>query len=40
VPVQAYPPDKERAARLGTLYVLLAAALVGGLLATRHSGML
>jgi Zn-dependent protease len=40
VPVQAYAPDKERAARLATLYVLLAAALVGGLLATRHSGML
>jgi Zn-dependent protease len=40
VPVQAYAPDKARAARLGTLYVLLAAALVGGLLATRHSGML
>jgi Zn-dependent protease len=40
IPVQAYAPDKERAVRLGTLYVLLAAALVGGLLATRHSGML
>jgi Zn-dependent protease len=40
VPVQAYAPDRESAARLATLYVLLAAALVGGLLATRHSGML
>jgi Zn-dependent protease len=40
VPVQAYAPDRERAARLATLYVLLAAALVGGMLATRHSGML
>jgi Zn-dependent protease len=40
VPVQAYAPDRERAARLAMLYVLLAAALVGGLLATRHSGML
>jgi hypothetical protein len=40
VPVQAYAPDKEGAARLAMLYVLLAAALVGGLLATRHSGML
>jgi Zn-dependent protease len=40
VPVQAYAPDRERAGRLATLYVLLAAALVGGLLATRHSGML
>jgi Zn-dependent protease len=40
VPVQAFAPDREGAARLGTAYVLLAAALVGGLLATRHSGML
>jgi Zn-dependent protease len=40
IPVQAYAPDKERAVRLGTLYVVLAAALIGGLLATRHSGML
>ena len=40
VPVQAYAPERERAARLATLYVLLAAALVGGMLATRHSGML
>jgi Zn-dependent protease len=40
VPVQAYAPDRERAMQLATAYVLLAAALVGGLLATRHSGML
>jgi Zn-dependent protease len=40
VPVQAYAPDRERAARLGIVYALLAAALIGGLLATRHSGML
>jgi Zn-dependent protease len=40
VPVQAYAPDRQRATRLAMLYVLLAAALVGGLLATRHSGML
>jgi Zn-dependent protease len=40
VPMEALPPDRRRAVILGTLYVLLAAALVGGLLATRHSGML
>ena len=40
VPIQAFAPDRAQAARLATLYVLLAAALVGGLLATRHSGML
>jgi Zn-dependent protease len=40
VPMEALPPDRKRAVILGTLYVLLAAALVGGLLATRHSGML
>ena len=40
VPVEALPPDREHAVLIGTLYFLLAAALVGGLLATRHSGML
>ncbi len=40
VPVEALPPDREHAVLIGTLYVLLAAALVGGMLATRHSGML
>jgi Zn-dependent protease len=40
VPIQAFAPDRERAALVATLYVLLAAALVGGLLATRHSGMI
>jgi hypothetical protein len=33
-------PDREHAMLIGTLYVLLAAALIGALLATRHSGML
>jgi Zn-dependent protease len=40
VPVEALAPDKEHAALVATLYVLLAAALVGALLATHHSGML
>jgi Zn-dependent protease len=40
VPVEALAPDRERAATVAILYVLLAAALVGALLATRHSGMI
>jgi len=40
VPVEALAPERERAVLVATLYVLLAAALVGGLLATRHSGTL
>ena len=40
VPVEAMPPDREHANLVLILYVLLAAGLVGGLLATRHSGML
>ena len=40
VPVEAVPPDPEHANLITFLYVLLGAALVGGLLATRHSGML
>ena len=40
IPVEAMPPDREHANLITFLYVLLAAALVGGLLATRHSGML
>ena len=40
VPVEAVPPDPEHANLITVLYVLLAAALVAGLLATRHSGML
>jgi len=40
VPVEAVPPDREHATLVTVLYVLLAAGLIGGLLATRHSGML
>jgi Zn-dependent protease len=40
VPMEALPPDRDHAVLVGTLYVLLAAALVGAMLATRHSGML
>jgi Zn-dependent protease len=40
VPVEAMPPDREHANLITALYVLLAAGLVGGLLATRHSGMI
>jgi Zn-dependent protease len=40
VPVEALPPDREHAVLVATLYFLLAAFLLGGLLATRHSGML
>jgi Zn-dependent protease len=40
IPVEAVPPDREHANLITALYVLLAAALVAGLLATRHSGML
>ena len=40
IPVEAVPPDLEHANLITFLYVLLGAALVGGLLATRHSGML
>lgn len=40
IPVEAVPPDREHANLVTFLYVLLAAALLGGLLATRHSGML
>ncbi len=40
VPVEALPPDRRRAALVLAAYLLLAAGLVGGLLATRHSGML
>jgi Zn-dependent protease len=40
VPVEALPPDREHAAFIATLYFLLATLLLGGLLATRHSGML
>jgi Zn-dependent protease len=40
VPMEAVPPDREHTTLIATLYALLAAALVGCLLATRHSGML
>jgi Zn-dependent protease len=40
VPVEASAPERERAVLIAALYVLLAAALVGALLATRHSGRL
>jgi Zn-dependent protease len=40
VPVEAMPPDREHATLLAVLYGLVAALLVGALLATRHSGML
>lgn len=38
VPVEAMHPEPERAWTIGFLYVLLAAAVVGGLLATNHGG--
>jgi membrane-associated protease RseP (regulator of RpoE activity) len=38
VPVEAVQPDGERARAIGFLYVLLAAAIVVGLLATKHGG--
>jgi len=40
VPMEALAPDRRRAAVLATLYAMLAGLLVGGMLATRHSGML
>jgi len=40
VPVEAHAPERTRAVQIATLYGLLGAALVGCLLATRHSGMI
>ena len=40
VPMEALGPDRGRAALILTLYALLAVGLVGGMLATRHGGML
>jgi membrane-associated protease RseP (regulator of RpoE activity) len=40
VPMEALAPDRSRAMLIFIFYALLAAALVGGMLATRHSGML
>jgi hypothetical protein len=38
VPVQAFAPDRARATLIGVLYLGLAALLVGGMLATKHTG--
>jgi Zn-dependent protease len=40
VPVEAVPPDPEHASLVTWLYLLLAAVLIAGWLATRHSGAL
>jgi len=40
VPVEALPPERERAVLIALLYGLLAAALVLGLLATKSNGVL
>ncbi len=40
IPVEAHAPERTRAVQIALLYGLLGAALVGCLLATRHSGML
>ncbi len=40
IPVEAVPPDREHANLITVLYVLLSAALVAGLLATKQTGML
>ncbi len=40
VPVEALPGDRRRAALMTALYVLLAAAIVGGMLATKQNGTL
>jgi membrane-associated protease RseP (regulator of RpoE activity) len=40
VPVEALPPDRTRALLIGSLYALLALALVLGLLATKTNGAL
>jgi len=40
VPMEALAPDRGRATLILIFYALLAAALVGGMLATRRSGML
>jgi len=38
IPVEAVPPDPEHATLVTWLYLLLAAGLLAGWLATRHSG--
>ena len=40
IPVEALPPDREHATLITAMYIVLAAALVAGWLATRHSGAL
>jgi Zn-dependent protease len=40
VPMQAFAPDRTRALQLAGLYVLLAGAIVIGMLATKPNGML
>ena len=40
VPVQAFAPDRTRALTIAAMYFGLATLLVGGMLATRHGGML
>jgi Zn-dependent protease len=40
IPIEAVGPDREHAKLIAVLYGVVGAALVGGLLATRHSGML
>jgi hypothetical protein len=40
VPMEALAPDRARALAIGGVYVLLAAALVLGMLATRPNGAL
>ncbi len=40
VPVQAFAPDRTRALMIAAMYFTLATLLVGGMLATRHGGML
>ena len=38
VPVEAVHPDRERARSIALLYILLAAVIVVGLLATKQNG--
>jgi Zn-dependent protease len=40
VPVEAFAPERARAVLIGTLYVLLAAGLVLGMIATKPAGAL
>lgn len=40
IPVQAFAPERSRALRIVALYLFVAAAIVLGLLGTRHGGQL